>query len=454
MLRPASRRKRFAFAILLALVVWGAAEAVFALGLVVLERWKGHTYAPEAMPTLFPRQVVIVGATAAGEDGYLRHDPELGWDLVPGGERPRRGYRVNRQGIRADREVAPRPAPGTVRVAVFGDSFTHGSDVANGATWADRLDAAHPRVEVLNFGVPGYGTDQALLRFRRLAAGFAPHVVLLGVMSDNPQRNLNTFRPFFESRSGLPFGKPRFAVDGGGELTLLPNPLPRREDYRALLDDTPAVLARAGRHDFFFQRSHARPPFDVLPSVRFFHVVTHARYRQPQLFRGVYDPRGEAFRVTMGILESFHREALAAGMLPAVVFLPHGRDLRASRGGEEWPIYGSLLVACEEAGLRCLDAGRAFAALPAEVDSRRLIRGHYTPRGNAVVGDWLAAALAARGWTTPEGVAAARAELAAAERIDAEPTTAEPAAAGPTTAEPAAAEPAAAEPAAAEPATR
>lgn len=414
MIRPRSRKKRIAFALLLALAVWGAAEAVFALGLVALERWKGHTYAPEAMPTLYPRQRVIVGATVAGEDGYMQHDPELGWDLVPGGERPGRGYRVNRQGIRADREVDPRPAPGVVRVAVFGDSFTHGSDVANGDTWADRLDAAHPQVEVLNFGVPGYGTDQALLRFRRHAARFAPQVVLLGVMSDNPQRNINTFRPFFESRSGLPFGKPRFAVDGGGELTLRPNPLPRREDYQALLDDPPAVLARVGRHDFFFQASHARAPLDVLPSVRFFHVVTHARYRRPQLFRGVYDPRGEAFRVTMGILQAFDREARTAGMLPAVVFLPHGRDLRASRAGE-WPIYGSLLAACAEAGLRCLDAGRAFAALPDEVDSRRLIRGHYTPRGNAVVGDWLAAELAAAGWTTPEGVAAARADLAGAE---------------------------------------
>ncbi|HEX6201946.1 MAG TPA: SGNH/GDSL hydrolase family protein [Thermoanaerobaculia bacterium] len=417
MLRRASRKKRTAFAILLTLVVWGAAEAVFFLGLVALERWKGLDYGPEAMPMLLPRQVVIVGATAAGEDGYMRHDPELGWDLVPGGERPERGYRVNRQGIRADREVAPRPKPGVVRVAVFGDSFAHGSDVANGDTWADRLDASHPRLEVLNFGVPGYGTDQAYLRFRRHAADFAPHVVLLGVMSDNPQRNLSTFRPFFERRSGLPFGKPRFAVDGGGGLTLRPNPLPRREDYQALLDDPPAVLPRVGRHDFFFQGSHARPPLDVLPSVRFFHVVTHARYRQPQLFRGVYDPKGEAFLVTMGILEAFHREAVAGGMLPAVVFLPHGRDLRASRGGG-WPIYGSLLAACGEAGIRCLDAGRAFAEVPEEVDSRRLIRGHYTPEGNAVVGDWLAAELAAAGWATPEGVAAAR-----AARTASEPTT-------------------------------
>ena len=404
-------RKKTVFALLLALVVWGAAEAVFALGLVALERWKGLDYAPEAMPTLTGRQRVIVGATVDGVEGYVRHDPELGWALAPGGERPNRGYRANAQGIRADRDFAARPAPGTVRVAAFGDSFTHGSEVANGFTWADVLDAADPRLEVLNFGVPGYGTDQAFLRFRRRAAEFAPHVALLGVMSDNPQRNLNTFRPFFERRSGLPLGKPRFAVDGAGELTLLPNPMPRREDYRALLDRPQEVLARAGAHDAYFQASHARAPLDVLPSVRFFHVVTHARYSRPQLFRGVYDPRGEAYRVTMGILEAFHREALAAGMLPVVVFLPHGKDIRAARDGGS-PIYGSLLGGCTGAGLVCLDTGRAFAALPEEVDTRQLIRGHYTKRGNAVVGGWLADRFAAEEWTTPAGVAAARAELA------------------------------------------
>lgn len=404
-------RKKSVFALVLALVVWGAAEAVFALGLVALERWKGLDYAPKAMPTLTARQRVIVGATVDGAEGYVVHDPELGWALAPGGERPNRGYRANRQGIRADREFAARPAPGTLRVAAFGDSFTHGSEVPNGFTWTDVLDAADPRLEVLNFGVPGYGTDQALLRFRRRAAGFAPHVALLGVMSDNPQRNLNTFRPFFERRSGLPLGKPRFAVDDRGELTLLPNPMPRREDYRALLDRPQEVLARAGARDAYFQASHARAPLDALPSVRFFHVVTHARYSRPQLFRGVYDPRGEAYRVTMGILEAFHREALASGMLPVVVFLPHGRDIRSARDGGS-PIYASLLGGCGGAGLVCLDAARAFAALPDEVDVRQLIRGHYTKRGNAVVGGWLAARFAAEGWTTPEGVAAARAELA------------------------------------------
>jgi hypothetical protein len=404
-------RKKTVFSLLLALVVWGAAEAVFALGLVALERWKGLDYAPQAMPRLTGRQRLIVGATADGVEGYTRHDPELGWEITPGGERANRGYRANGQGIRADRDFAARPAPGTVRVASFGDSFAHGSEVPNGATWADVLAAAEGRLEVLNFGVPGYGTDQAYLRFRRHAARWAPHVALLGVMSDNPQRNLNTFRPFFERRSGLPLGKPRFAVDAGGELTLLPNPLPRREDYRALLDRPHETLARVGAHDAYFQASHARAPLDVLPSVRFFHVVTHARYRRPQLFRGVYDPRGEAYRVTMGILTAFHREALAAGMLPVVVFLPHGKDIRAARDGGS-PIYGSLLGGCAGAGLVCLDTGRAFAALPEEVDTRQLIRGHYTRRGNAVVGRWLAGRFAAEGWTTPEGVASARAELA------------------------------------------
>ena len=89
---------------------------------------------------------------------------------------------------------------------------------------------------------PG-GPGQALLRYRRDGVKFHPHVVLIGFMSENINRVVNTFRPFYFPRSGVPFSKPRFALRGG-DLVLIPNPLQSEEAYRELLRERGyAILA-------------------------------------------------------------------------------------------------------------------------------------------------------------------------------------------------------------------
>ena len=61
---------------------------------------------------------------------HVAHDSALGWVL-------RRG--ANSAGMRDDREYEKFPPRGIIRIAAFGDSFTYGSDVALGATWAKQL---------------------------------------------------------------------------------------------------------------------------------------------------------------------------------------------------------------------------------------------------------------------------------------------------------------------------
>ena len=68
---------------------------------------------------------------------------------------------------------------------------------------------------MLNFGIPGSDPGQALLRYRREGVQYHSSIVLIGAMSENISRMVNTFRPFYFSRSGIPFSKPRFALEGG-----------------------------------------------------------------------------------------------------------------------------------------------------------------------------------------------------------------------------------------------
>jgi len=112
-------------------------------------------------------------------------DPRLRYELRPGSEvRAEVLYKVNAEGLRGRETTVAKPA-GVRRVAVMGDSIAFGYWVADEQGFARQLEAelrAAPgvgRVEVLNFGVPGYNLEQELETLRTKALAFAPDVVVV-----------------------------------------------------------------------------------------------------------------------------------------------------------------------------------------------------------------------------------------------------------------------------------
>ena len=168
---------------------------------------------------------------------FYTYDPYVGWKLKPGASgwqtHEGRGYvQANRDGFRGPDYSYAKP-PGTLRVAVFGDSFTEAQHVAYEDTFcavAQRdLEAQCPfvvsgngrpqrlitRVEVMNFGCDGYGTTQELLTLRHWGWRYAPDVVVLIFFNGNDVRNNSVVlegdkcRPFFVHRKGkLELGGP------------------------------------------------------------------------------------------------------------------------------------------------------------------------------------------------------------------------------------------------------
>lgn len=139
-------------------------------------------------------------------DSTLAWDPELGWRNAPGlgGQE----LTTNAQGWRAARDFAEAKPPGVRRLVFVGDSYTFGQGVADDETFAARCQQRlGPGWEVLNFAVPGYGTDQQLLCYERVARDYAPDVVVLGFFLRDYSRNLLDFRTY---------AKPRFTLDGEG----------------------------------------------------------------------------------------------------------------------------------------------------------------------------------------------------------------------------------------------
>jgi len=149
---------------------------------------------------------------------WYRPDDVRGYSFQPGAEgwhtREGRSYvRINGDGLRDREYVKPKP-PGTLRVAVLGDSYAEALQVAeqDGFTSVmERQLGACPAlagrgVEVINFGVSGYGTAQELLTLRERVWDYSPDVVLLAVTTNNdPVDNVRELKeaddmPFFVLR--------------------------------------------------------------------------------------------------------------------------------------------------------------------------------------------------------------------------------------------------------------
>ena len=201
-----------------------------------------------------------------GQTSFMIFSRELGWTHKAWGRHDL--DQANGQGIRADHDYAPDPDPSVLRIATFGGSFVYGADVPTRDTWQYLMEEHSPRVEVMNFGVSGYGTDQALLRYRIEGMKFHPNIVVLGFIAEHSLRILSTFRPFYRPSTGLPLGKPRFRLVDGN-LEYVPNPFQSLDDYRALLADPARELPRIGAEDGFYSQyeAHEIPFIEQLPSI-------------------------------------------------------------------------------------------------------------------------------------------------------------------------------------------
>jgi hypothetical protein len=324
----------------------------------------------------------------------LALDPVLGW-------RYRAGYRdslnaINSQGLRSTRRYASQPPRGVLRVAAFGDSFVYGNDVADSAAWPALVEQLVPRVEVLNYGVGGYGSDQAYLRFCSEGAALAPRIVVIGFVADDLRHIVNVYGRFISNRE-TPLVKPRFMLDAGGQLVLLPNPLPRPSDYGRYLH-SPESIVELGAHDYWYRPAIYRDPlYDYSATVRLLTNLwlrVDQRYLAPDrlLRHGEFNALSTAFRIQMSLFGHFAAAVRAAGARPIVVLFPDRQSLEQARGGRE-TIFAPLVRELAAHGIEHVDLTPAFLEAPGDISSWFLPVGnysrHYAPAGNRIVAQWL-----------------------------------------------------------------
>jgi hypothetical protein len=155
----------------------------------------------------------------AGPDLY-NYDYWRGWGLRAGAAGWQRSegdafVAVNRYGFRGP-AVTPAKPPGVYRIAVLGDSFTEAQQVNYDqsfcAVMQRRLGKCPAmkgrKVQVLDFGVDGYGTAQEYLTLKHYVWKFSPDAVVLAIFTGNDIRNNSVTlegdkcRPFYVYRGG------------------------------------------------------------------------------------------------------------------------------------------------------------------------------------------------------------------------------------------------------------
>jgi len=166
---------------------------------------------------LFALVLAEMALRVVGFSAPIWHQPdaELGWKLRPGiaawfTKEGRAFVRTNARGAR-DRDHALHKPEDVYRIAVLGDSYSEAMQVERDkAYWAllpARLESCGfepgKRIEVMNFGVSGYGTAQQYVMLVSSAIRYAPDLVLLQFTNGNDVKD-NSFalsddkaRPFF-----------------------------------------------------------------------------------------------------------------------------------------------------------------------------------------------------------------------------------------------------------------
>lgn len=161
---------------------------------------------------------------------YLVLDQRLGW-TVGSNRRSQDGlYFSSIEGIRsAGPNTRLASSPRRYRVALVGDSNAFSLEVPFEDSWGYHLQRLlGDDVQVLNFGVDGYGIDQMYLRYKQDVRPWKADVVVVGFISHDLWRTMSVY-PFMSFGWQGFLAKPRFSISKG-ELELLNVPLPTPDE--------------------------------------------------------------------------------------------------------------------------------------------------------------------------------------------------------------------------------
>ncbi len=314
-----------------------------------------------------------------------RFDARLGWGehhTTPHGERPMvRTY-------------------GTPLMATYGDSYTYCAEVEDDETWQTFLaDDTHS--DIYNYGVGGFGTGQAYLRFRDEFSSHQTPVVTLGLITENINRTVNVYRPYYYPATQLRFTKPRFILRDG-DLALLENPIQDKVDLRKLMDD--GFLRTVGKNDWWFNRDEypvlGFPYSAILLNQRIWKEAAFGKMERPVTDMNPR-PWAELWKqdaprsLMFALFDRFFDDARELGARPLLLILPQREEVEEQvRTGRLPHAVQSILDHCEAQSLECIEMISVLAQQVqtggAQTLDELFLSAHVSPEGNRLIAQRIA----------------------------------------------------------------
>jgi len=341
---------------------------------------------PFALPVKNAR--ALIDEYLRDQTGYMAYDADLGWTNRPSSCTRDRKYCANSAGLRSDREFTKQIPPGVMRISLFGDSFIHGHDVDLRGSLAPQLESALAArgvpAQALNFGVGGYGIDQAYLRYSRDGARFDTDIIVEGLQLENVARHLMVFRLIAYPQSKIPFSKPRFYFEGPSLLvankpTIAPDRVPAA---LATFESSPLR-----RYEFFYTEKYRTYWWR---RSRLLSVLADARHKDESV--DVMRTDGEGIQLTLAILDRFKNDVSVTGKPFLLVYLPLKDNLAAQLRGEKdpWDPYVNMF----RKDFRIVDPTARLLEIARRKGVDAVAPGHYSAEGNRAVAEALADAIA------------------------------------------------------------
>ena len=132
--------------------------------------------------------------TTAAPYGIRQHVPNATYQHITGDGVS--NYRINGQGLRAEKDFPLQPPAGYCRIGMFGASYFMGYEVDLQDTMSSQLEGQLRKrgyqVEVLNFALAGFGTAEMLRSYEGLGRRFELDVTLFEWAADDLNDNIRS----------------------------------------------------------------------------------------------------------------------------------------------------------------------------------------------------------------------------------------------------------------------
>jgi hypothetical protein len=298
----------------------------------------------------------------------------------------------NKQGIRSpasDYVYEINPKRRSIRIALFGDSFTQASGVPFQDSWGNILENTLRKegfdVEVINFGVGGFGIDQIFLRWQTVGIHYKPDIVVFGFQPEDVERNVNIL-PILKGWQ-IPFSKPRFKL-GIDSLKLFNYPVMPLNKVKEALNDIerwPLV----GLELQYNPNDYKNTFISYNKLVSFLEAkVLNNRFigfeRNYKNSRHWLNLNTESAQITLWLVRNYKESVESAGGKFIIVHLPGRSDLKwMEKNGTIF--YNHLISSLNIPVIRSENELIKEANKLGDRNKLFLIDGHYAPIANNII---------------------------------------------------------------------